>query len=285
MPWIPRGLSEGIVTTRYPRKPDSYGEGFRGSVVIDPAQRRDRDLESITQACPTAAISYSLGAARLDRGACILCGRCTELDPEVFRFSQSFETSVVARSQLVVPEVDEDDGALAEVRAELARRTKALRRSVHIRHVDAGSDGAEEWEIAALTNPIYDVQRLGIFFTASPKHADLLLVTGAGSAGMMGPLRQTFEIMPNPKIVIAAGVDAISGGLIGEGYATHGGVAAAVPVDVFVPGSPPSPFGLLHGIMLAVGLLSRRCSKSRIGDEEASTGRSPSEDQPRGTGR
>ena len=75
----------------------------------------------------------------------------------------------------------------------------ALRRSIHVRHVDAGSDGSEEWEVAALTNPVYDVQRLGIYFTASPKHADVLLVTGAGAAGMLEPLRQTTRSCPSPK--------------------------------------------------------------------------------------
>jgi Ni,Fe-hydrogenase III small subunit len=154
-----------------------------------------------------------------------------------------------------VPEAAEDDLGLETLRSELARRVRALRRSVHVRHVDAGSDGADEWEVAALTNPIYDVQRLGIFFTASPKHADVLLVTGVGSAGMLGPLRHTFEVMPDPKVVVAAGVDAISGGLLGVGYASRGGIGDAVPVDVFVPGAPPTPFGLLHGILMAVGLL------------------------------
>ena len=141
------------------------------------------------------------------------------------------------------------------------RRVRALRRSIHVRHVDAGSDGSEEWEVAALTNPVYDVQRLGIYFTASPKHADVLLVTGVGAAGMLDPLRHTYEVMPHPKVVIAAGTDAISGGLIGRGYASLGGVSDAVPVDVFVPGSPPTPFGLLHGILSAVGLLSPSRSK------------------------
>ena len=139
---------------------------------------------------------------------------------------------------------------------DLAERTRALRRSVHIRHVDSGSDGTEEWEIAALTNPIYDIQRLGIFFTASPRHADVLLVTGVGSPAMLGPLRRTFEAMPDPKIVIAAGVDAISGGLIGDSYAAAGGIAGAVPVDVFIPGAPPSPFALLYGILLGLGRLT-----------------------------
>jgi Ni,Fe-hydrogenase III small subunit len=184
-----------------------------------------------------------------------MCGRCVELYPEVFEFEPDFETSAIGRDRLVVPDREEDDASVARTRSELARRVKALRRSVHIRHLDAGSDGAEEWEVAALTNPVYDVQRLGIYFTASPKHADLLLVTGVGAAGMLRSLQHTFEVMPEPKVVIAAGADAISGGLIGHGYAARGGIAESVPVDVYVPGSPPTPFGLLHGILLAVGLL------------------------------
>ena len=130
-----------------------------------------------------------------------------------------------------------------------------LRRSVHIRHVDAGSDGSEEWEINALFGPVYDVHRLGLFLTASPRHADLLLVTGAGSAGMTGPLRSAYAAMPDPRVVLAVGTDAISGGLVSPSYATAGGVSRTVPVDVWVPGSPPSPFSILHGILVAVGRL------------------------------
>jgi Ni,Fe-hydrogenase III small subunit/ferredoxin len=214
----------------------------------------DPRVATAAEACPTDAISLAHGP-KLDRGRCILCGRCAELCPEVFQFEPSFETSTVSRAALVVPDVEEDGSVAEQVRTELARRVKALRRSVHIRHVDAGSDGADEWEVAALTNPVYDVQRLGIFFTASPRHADLLLATGVGATGMLGPLRETFDVMPEPKVVIAAGVDAISGGLLADGYAAQGGLAEAVPVDVFVPGSPPTPFGLLFGILLAVGLL------------------------------
>jgi Ni,Fe-hydrogenase III small subunit len=130
---------------------------------------------------------------------------------------------------------------LAEIRSGLRQRACALGRSVHIRHVDAGSDGSDEWEVLALLNPVYDVHRLGIFFTASPRHADVLLVTGAGCSGMAAPLRRTYDAMPDPKIVIAAGTDAVSGGLVSPSYATRGGIGALVPVDVWVPGSPPSP--------------------------------------------
>jgi Ni,Fe-hydrogenase III small subunit/ferredoxin len=260
MPWIPRGLREGIVTTRYPRRSDGYGGGFRGAVVVDPEHATGPRLAAAVDACPTGAISAVDGVARLDRGRCILCARCTSLFPEAFAFDPTVETSGAERQRLIVPDRNEDfdEASVDRVRRDLARRTRALRRSIHIRHVDAGSDGADEWEVAALTNPIYDVQRLGIFFTASPRHADVLLVTGVGSAGMLGPLRETFEAMPDPKVVIAAGVDAISGGLLSEGYAARGGIGGAVPVDVVVPGSPATPFGLLDGILLAVGLLPAR---------------------------
>lgn len=251
MPWVTRGLRNGIVTTAYPRQPDtSYGPAFRGSVVATGDGQVDQSL------CPTGAISNGVdGRVHIDRGRCILCGRCVAARPDRFAFDPSFEVSTLWRAALVVPAVAEDDQTLGAVRSSLAERVRSLRRSIHIRHVDAGSDGAEDWEVAALHNPVYDVQRLGIYFTASPRHADLLLVTGAGTTGMVGPLARTWEAMPDPKIVLAAGTDAISGGLIDPSYATSGGVGELVPVDVWVPGSPPSPFSLLQGILLALGRL------------------------------
>ena len=254
MPWISRGLRNGIVTSRYPREADGYGTDFRGAVEVNRA-RAEKEINAVVEACPTQAVSTHDGTLTLDRGKCILCGRCTEIAPEVFTFSPSFEVSALHRRSLVVPAIEENDGSLATLREELAHRVKTLRRSVHVRHVDAGSDGSDEWEIAALTNPIYDVQRLGIFFTASPRHADLLLVTGVGSLGMIKPLQHTLEVIPRPSVVIAAGVDAISGGMLGESYASSGGVGSLVEVDVFVPGSPATPFGILHGILMAIDLL------------------------------
>jgi Ni,Fe-hydrogenase III small subunit len=167
----------------------------------------------------------------------------------------------------VVPPTDETAAAVAAARAELSRRVGALRRSVHVRHVDAGSDGSEEWEIAALLGPVYDVHRLGIFFTASPRHADLLLVTGACSAGMAGPLLTTYEAMPDPRVVVAVGTDAISGGMVSPSYASRGGISEIVPVDVWAPGSPPSPFSILHAILLAVGLLPVKRGRVAGGQE------------------
>jgi Ni,Fe-hydrogenase III small subunit/ferredoxin len=221
----------------------------------DTAELDAHDVDFVTSLCPTGAIRADQARFRVDRGRCIACGRCVAARPDVFSYDAEVEVSALRRDLLVVPRQAEEPSNLAEVRKELARRVRALRRSIHIRHVDCGSDGSEEWEIAALTNPVYDVQRLGIFFTASPRHADLLLVTGSGAAGMLAPLLRTFDAMPAPKLIVAVGSETASGGLLAGTYATRGGIGDEVAVDVFVPGSPPSPFAILHGILLAIGLL------------------------------
>jgi Ni,Fe-hydrogenase III small subunit/ferredoxin len=254
-PWVLRGLRNGVVTTRWPARPDRYASEWRGPATVrDPAGPGRDDLAAL---CPTGAISSPTGGPlHLDQGRCILCGNCVARRPDVFGWSAGPAAAALTREGLVVPAVPETDGNLAAIRNGLRARTAALRRSVHLRHVDAGSDGAVEQEIQALLNPVYDVHRLGIFFAASPRHADVLLVTGAGARGMLAPLRRTYDGMPDPKIVIAVGTDAVSGGLVSPSYATAGGVAAAVPVDVWLPGSPPSPFGILHALLLALGRLA-----------------------------
>jgi len=177
--------------------------------------------------------------------------------PDVFAWSSGATgpgAAAFTRRQLIVPE--ETDEAVAAARSRLAERTAALRRSVHVRHMDAGSDGSEEWEIQALLGPVYDISRLGVFFTASPRHADVLLITGAGSRGMAGPLRTTYDAMPDPRIVIAAGTDAVSGGLLSRSEATTAGVDATVHVDIWLVGSPPSPFGIINALLMAVGKIA-----------------------------
>jgi formate hydrogenlyase subunit 7 len=138
--------------------------------------------------------------------------------------------------------------------------------SLHIRHVDAGSCNACESEIKLLMNPYYDIQRLGIFFTPSPRHADLLLVTGPVTRGMEDPLRQTYEAIPDPRLVVAVGACACSGGVFGPSAFTRGGVGEVLPVDVFIPGCPPSPLTLIHGLLLALGRAEQRMhgSKQRV---------------------
>ncbi len=254
MPWVFRGLRHGIITSRWPKRADDYFDQFPAAVrvVTNSGDAPSRAIAAAAEACPTAAIAVERQPL-LDRGRCIMCGRCVELAPQWFAWEHGCATARFTRETLVVGDVDESDEALDELRGALAKRVRRLRRSVHLRHVDTGSDGSDEWEIQALTNPVYDLHRLGIFFTASPRHADILLVTGIGAAAMIEPLRRTLDAMPAPTVVIAVGTDAVSGGLIGRGYTGGVGVSEAVPVDVFVPGSPASPFSILHGILLALG--------------------------------
>jgi Ni,Fe-hydrogenase III small subunit/ferredoxin len=254
MPWVFRGLRNGIVTTRWPKGADDYFDQFPAAVgVIDGAGSAiPAAVTEAAAACPTDAISVD-PTVRLDRGRCILCGRCVQQAPDWFSWESGSDTAKPNRSALVVGDVEETDEALAELRASLISRVRRLRRSVHLRHIDTGSDGSDEWEIQALTNPVYDLHRLGIFFTASPRHADILLVTGIGAAGMVEPLRRTLDAMPAPTVVIAVGADAASGGLIGGGYTGGVGIGDLVLVDVWVPGAPASPFSVLHGILLALG--------------------------------
>ena len=140
--------------------------------------------------------------------------------------------------------------------AQIRERTARLfGRSLHIREVDAGSCNGCEIEIVGLGNPIYDAERFGIHFVASPRHADLLLVTGPVTRNMELALRKTYDATPEPRLVVAVGACGCSGGMFGVNYATRGAVDAVVPVDVYIPGCPPNPHALLHGILLALGRL------------------------------
>jgi Ni,Fe-hydrogenase III small subunit len=147
------------------------------------------------------------------------------------------------------PQADES----LRVREGLHERIReVLGRALCIRHVDAGSCNGCELEIHALNNPVYNIEGLGIRFVASPRHADLLLVTGPVSKHMALALRRTYEAMPEPKIVVALGDCGCTGGIFGESYASCGRVSNVLPVDVAVPGCPPAPTRILQGILAAV---------------------------------
>lgn len=121
-------------------------------------------------------------------------------------------------------------------------------RSLRIRQIDAGSCNACEWECTALTNPIYDIQRFGIDFVASPRHADVLLVSGPVSRQMELALRRTYRATPDPKLVVACGDCARDGGIYKGSYAIANGVANVIPVDGYIPGCPPTPLAILLGL-------------------------------------
>src|ERR1700757_296382 len=141
-----------------------------------------------------------------------------------------------------------------------------LGRSLAIRQVDAGSCNGCELEIHALGNPYYNIEGLGIRFVASPRHADMLLVTGPVSRHMAEALRRTYEATPEPKLVVAVGDCGCTGGIFGESYASCGRVSNVIPVDVAVPGCPPSPRQILSGILTAISgeALTARSSRRRV---------------------
>jgi Ni,Fe-hydrogenase III small subunit len=151
---------------------------------------------------------------------------------------------------VVSPQPSSFETVGAEVKA---RVHKVLGRSLHIREVDAGSCNGCEMEIVGLNSPVYDIERFGIHFVASPRHADMLLVTGPVSRNMELALRKTYDATPAPRLVVAVGACGCSGGIFGQNYASLGGVDKVIPVDVYVPGCPPNPYALLHGILLALG--------------------------------
>jgi len=146
-----------------------------------------------------------------------------------------------------------DEPSTEKLGQELNDKVKRLLgRSLAIREVDAGSCNACEVEVNALCNAFYDIERFGIHIVASPRHADALLVTGPVTRNMEAPLVRTYKAVPDPKMVIAMGACAVSGGIFKDCYACHKGVAEVIPVDVYIPGCPPRPQAIIQGILLAL---------------------------------
>jgi Ni,Fe-hydrogenase III small subunit/formate hydrogenlyase subunit 6/NADH:ubiquinone oxidoreductase subunit I len=278
---LQKTLATGIVTTNYPNEPTQLSERFRGQPSFD--FKNWTDARPAAEVCPTGAISaYDENGSRrvtVDYGLCIFCGLCAEVSlDQAVRITQEFGLASADRRNLVLTaEYSLNlDGTHRELRAELpgfgnvegnvehvgqkAREKiqKLLRRSLAIRQVDAGSCNGCELEIVGLNNPVYDLERFGIQFVASPRHADMLLVTGPVTRNMELALWKTYRAMADPKVVVAVGACGISGGIFGKNYASLGGVDNVVPVDVYIPGCPPRPQALLHGILLAIGRLAER---------------------------
>jgi Ni,Fe-hydrogenase III small subunit/formate hydrogenlyase subunit 6/NADH:ubiquinone oxidoreductase subunit I len=260
----------GIVTAPYPDQPALVSEHFRGRPEFD--FRAWRDARPAAEVCPTGAISVNeqrrSRQVTVDYGLCIYCGQCADASPEAVRVTRDFELATGDRASLISTAeyalaadgtherlVGLSPSSPTGSRLQAAIH-KVLGRSLAIRQVDAGSCNGCELEIVALNNPVYDIERFGIHFVASPRHADMLLVTGPVTRNMELALRKTCAAAPDPKVVVAVGACGISGGIFGKSYASMGGVDEAIPVDVYIPGCPPRPEALLHGILLAVGRLA-----------------------------
>ena len=159
----------------------------------------------------------------------------------------------IAKSPLTELPPSADDRAVAELAASLDRAARRrLGRSLSIREVDAGSCNGCELEIHALNNVFYDLERFGLRFVASPRHADVLMVTGPVTKNMREALERTYNATPDPKWVVAVGDCAVDGGLFAQSYAVSGGISAVVPVDLHIRGCPPDPFQLLQGLLALI---------------------------------
>jgi Ni,Fe-hydrogenase III small subunit/ferredoxin len=201
--------------------------------------------------CPTEAIFVSHdergGVLALDRGRCIQCGLCLEACPTgALAPDRSTRTAVRNREALA------QRNRPQEVSDAISPTDAPFARSLHVRAVSTGCN-ATDLEVQAATNPIFDVSRYGVHLTASPRFADALLVTGPVGRAMQEPLRRCYDAMAEPRLVIAAGTCAISGGVHRDGYAEANGVDAILPVAAYIPGCPPHAWSIIHGLLLAMG--------------------------------
>jgi len=162
----------------------------------------------------------------------------------------------IQQTGLVTEPLSGDGAEAITLAREIDRRARSLfGRALAIREVDAGSCNGCEVEIAGLSGPVYDMERFGLHFVASPRHADMLLVTGPVTRNMAVPLRMTYDATPDPKLVVAVGECARTCGVFAGSYAVAGPVAAIIPVDAYVEGCPPEPMQILQGILMAIGRL------------------------------
>jgi formate hydrogenlyase subunit 7 len=264
--WSLYGLREGKASTKWPKSGDDGQAGVLGMPRFEPS-KCEVGCEACAKAClPRAIRALDDGKVEVDYGRCVACQLCVEVCPTgAFTASQDWAFAVRERGDLQWSEKP----VSSEGRALKGAIHRVFGRSLHIRHVDAGSCNGCESELQALNNPFYNLHRLGIFFTPSPRFADLLLVTGPVTYAMRGPLLEAFEAMPEPKFVMAMGVCAVSGGTNGGGYACGNGLDEVLPVDVYVPGCPPNPAAMIHALLMLLERAPQHVARGRL------TGRAP----------
>lgn len=230
---------------------------FRGRPVIS---RAKVDLVALTELCPTNAIiitndetdtsekSRTDSQVNIDLGKCTFCGECALRFPEKISFTKDYKISTNERSRLIIKEGVDSDILMnpEKIRKEIHR---LFGRSLKLRQVSAGGDNSCEWELNATNNVQFDISRFGIEFVASPRHADGIVITGPISENMAEPLEICYNAVPDPKIVILVGTDAISGGIFADSPAIDRDFLSKYAVDLYVPGNPVHPLTFINGVL------------------------------------
>ncbi len=235
-------FEQGYRTSAYPKKPVELPARYRGLPQIN-KQAPDELAVECAAACPQQAIDAE--SKCIDMGRCVFCGDCERIsDGKFVSFSRKFELSVAAKENLIT------DGELPDLAAHSKKHFKKLfGRSLQLRQISSAGCNACEADLNVLATPFFDLARFGINFVASPRHADGIVVTGPISTNMRTATLQTYEAVPDPKVVIAVGSCTISGGPFRGSPEVTEGLDKLLPVDLFIPGCPPHPLTNLHALL------------------------------------
>jgi Ni,Fe-hydrogenase III small subunit len=216
---------------------------FRGRPVISTTRVDELQLVDL---CPTGAILSA--PVRIDLGKCTFCGECAIQFPDKVSFTNEYKLSANDREGLVIREGED---LTVKLNPDLIRPEihHLFGRSLKLRQVSAGGDNSCEWELNASNNVQFDISRFGIDFVASPRHADGIVITGPLTANMAEPLERCYNAVPNPKIIILAGTDAISGGIFADSPAINRAFLSKHTVDLYIPGNPVHPLTFINGVL------------------------------------
>jgi Ni,Fe-hydrogenase III small subunit/Pyruvate/2-oxoacid:ferredoxin oxidoreductase delta subunit len=246
-------LRQGHRTISFPKDVPAFPDRFRGRPDVD-ASKCPTGCKECIGACPTGSIKVESGAMKIDLGRCLFCTDCVDACPQgAIGYTPEYRLAANRRDDLVV------SGGERKLAQALEEKTRKLfGRSLKLRQVSAGGCNACEADVSVLSTVVFDLGRFGIQIVASPRHADGLLITGPVTQNMKEALKKTYDAVPPPKIVIAVGACAISGGPFIDHPEVNNGADSVVPVDLYVPGCPPHPLTILDGLLRLLGRIEEK---------------------------